>query len=183
MNEKGGSFITQKELKEILEYNPKTGIFTCRIPTSNKYRVGDILGTSDIKGYAIISIYNKKYRAHRLAFLYMKGYFPENDVDHKDRVKWNNKWNNLRESSRQCNMRNKSVQINNKSGISGVYFNKREQRWISRINVSGKSIFIGGYKNFNDAVLARWKKEVELNWNGCNSTSSAYIYLQEQRMI
>ena len=100
--------INQKQLKEVLHYDPLSGIFIWKIKSARCIQIGDIAGYKD-HGYIRIEINHKAYFANRLAFLYMEGYFPEGDVDHKDRIKDNNKWNNLRHVTRSCNMRNTKV--------------------------------------------------------------------------
>lgn len=175
--------LTQERLKELLDYDPETGIFTRKVRTSNFIRVGAI--TKKAKkdtGYLMISVDNREYRAHRLAFLFMEGYFPENDVDHIDRNRVNNKWNNLREVSRTCNLRNKAIQRNNTSGVIGVSWHKRESKWRATIKTT-KHIHIGFFANLIDAAKARWEAEVKYNFPNCNTTSSAYMYLKEKGAI
>ena len=90
----------------------------------------------------------------------------------------NNRIENLREVSKQCNGRNCKVSRRNTSGVTGVSFAKERNKWFAQIYTPEKKYTIGYFDTLLDAVRARWKKEVELNWNGCNSTSSAYLYLQ-----
>ena len=116
--------LTQKRLKELLYYNLDTGIFTNRIDRSN-VKVGDIAGYINSKGYRCIRVDCKIYRASRLAWLYMKGYFPEHEVDHEDRVRHNDRWKNLRHLTHSCNLKNRGVNSNNTSGITGVNWDKR----------------------------------------------------------
>ena len=116
--------LTQKRLKELLHYDPETGIFT-RIKKvrgglgENPNEAGSIKTKHD---YRIIGIDNKSYKASRLAFLYMEGYFPENIVDHKNRIKSDDRYKNLRQVTQQCNVKNCSIRKNNKSGVSGVFW-------------------------------------------------------------
>ena len=113
----------------------------------------------------------------------MKSYLPENEIDHINRIKDDNRWCNLREVSRQCNVRNCSIGKNNKSGITGVGWVKKCNKWCSRITVSRKTICLGNYKEFSDAVKARWDAEVKYNFPNCNTTSSAYEYLKEHNLL
>ena len=93
--------LTQEELKKRMTYNPDTGVFT-----SNHIRYkGKILGSAH-DGYVRITIGHKHYTAHRLAYLYMRGEFPKNLVDHKDNNRSNNQWSNLREASYTENLLN-----------------------------------------------------------------------------
>lgn len=108
----------------------------------------------------------------------MKGYYPENDIDHKDTVRYHNWIKNLREASKQCNSRNRKLSVANKSSVTGVHRVARDNKWRADITVNRKTIYLGLYKHMYDAVVARWKAEVKYKFPNCNTTSSAYQYLQ-----
>jgi len=131
-------------------------------------------------GYISIYIYYKSYYTHRLAFLYMEGYLPENEIDHKDNNKINNKWNNLREVSHRCNLQNRNLLKNNTSGVNGIHWDKRSNRWVSRVMVNSKSKYIGSFDNFDEAVWARYNEEVNNPEWSCSVDSSAFKYLKEK---
>jgi len=174
--------LTQEELKRLLNYDPKTGIFVWKIYRNYNAKIGDIAGnTNATTGYINIKINNKSYSAHRLAWLYVYGYFPEQWVDHKNRVRDKNRIKNLREVSPQCNFRNCKVKKNNTSGITGVGFHKRDKKWMADITVDYKRHFLGGSDSLKEAVAARWRAEVKYNFPDCNTTSSAYLYLKSLR--
>ena len=111
--------MTQEYLKTILRYNPSTGIFKWRKPGHGRPK-NKIAGCKNNNGYIFITHNGKKYQAHRLAFLYMDGYFPENFVDHINRNPCDNRWDNLREVSAQCNAQNSAVRKRNNTGITGI---------------------------------------------------------------
>lgn len=175
--------LTQSRLKELLFYNQHTGLFTWLTRVAQRVHIGDIAGCLDARGYVKIFIDGKSYTASRLAFLYMEGYFPENQVDHKDRVKHNNKWENLREVSFSCNMRNKSVYRNNSTGVTGVSWDKRNEKWHSQIQSNKIKIHLGFHETFLDAVKARWTGEKEHKFSKCCFNSLAYNYLKERGLI
>ncbi len=154
--------LTQDELKRNLHYNPDTGIFTWKVSNTNNVKVGDITGCKNLQGYILIGLNNKRY------------------LDHIDRDKSNNKCNNLRHVSRNCN-----ISKRNKSGVTGVTWVKRDKRWYSQIQVNNKTIRLGCFKkeDFDKAVLARWKAEVKYNYKDCKSDSTAYLYLKERNLI
>lgn len=112
--------LTYERLNEPLDYNPETGEFIWKSPNNRRVRVGAVAGTLGHMGYCIITIDGKHYRAHRLAWLYVNGYTPENGVDHINRVKNDNRICNLREVSQQCNIRNSKRACTNTSGVCGV---------------------------------------------------------------
>lgn len=121
--------ITQSQLKLILDYDPLTGEFQWR---KNGKTAGWIHKTKN-NCYIRINIGKNKYRAHRLAFLYMTGELPSLDVDHIDGNGTNNKWCNIRSASKILNRRNSKIQSNNTSGLNGVSWNKRLSKWEVRI--------------------------------------------------
>jgi HNH endonuclease len=146
--------MTQLELFQILNYNPWTGLFRWLISSGNK-SFGDIAGSINSRGYLMIRFSGKVYSAHRLAWLWMTGEWPLNEVDHKDTNKLNNIWTNLREATRQQNEYNKSINIRNKSGYKGVCWHIRDKKWHAMIKVNGKQTHIGQFNNLEDAVKAR----------------------------
>ncbi len=169
---------TQPELKKIVKYNPKTGIFTWLISTNNRALIGSEAGCKDGCGYIKIMVNGKQEYAHRLAWLYVNGYFPENDIDHINRDKSDNKISNLRHVSHRCNTRNCKVAANSKTGVTGVTVSSRTPGWFSYIYIDYGKIYLGFFKNFKDAVEARWEAEKKYNYPNCNTTSSAYLYLK-----
>ncbi len=171
--------ITQSELKSLLKYNFKTGNFTWRENRRPCIKAGDIAGHKGKNGYIQIKISGKKYLAHRLAFLYVKGYFPEDDVDHKNGNPSNNWWKNLREVSKTCNLRNTKNQQRNTSGIKGVVLVEKTDKWGVSIGVNGKGISLGHYSCFDEAVCVRLAAEQCLGWGGCDSSSPAYQYVNK----
>jgi hypothetical protein len=173
--------ITQSELKEVLDYNPETGIFIWRVRSNNNLQIGDVAGCT-FDEYCYIGINNKVYATHRLAWLYVYGYFPENNIDHKDRNPSNNRIDNLREVGQQCNTRNTGNRIDNTSGIKGIAWFKRDQNWRVYITIDGKQYHLGYHKDFYEAVCARLAVEQCLDWHGCDSNSPAYAYVQKYIM-
>lgn len=164
--------IDQKRLKEVLHYNPKTGIFTWKI-NKKRAKKGDVVNTF-CKGYIIVSIDGFRYKTHRLAWFYVYGYFPKEDIDHKDRIKHHNWISNLRIASRSDNMKNTKNRKDNKTGINGVRWNKPKKRW----KVAITTIYVGQSKSFDEAVCMRLAAEQCLGWEKWNFNSSAYKYVQ-----
>lgn len=168
--------ITQEILKEILHYDPDAGIFRWA-KTRKKAKSGKVAGYVSARGYVVISINSKRYFAHRLAWLYVHGYFPENVIDHIDRNPSNNAISNLREVSQECNLRNCKLSNNNMSGVTGVCFIDTRGYYTAQITNNKKRTTIGCFRSKIDAVKARWDAEVKYGFNNCNTTSSARQYL------
>lgn len=150
--------ITQERLKELFSYNPDTGLFIRLVSTAKKNKVGDVAGSID-NGYLRVKIDGSSYRLHRLSFLYMDGFMPD-EVDHINHIRNYNRWLNLREASDLDNSRNKSISKKNTSGVIGVSWFKDRKKWRSQIMVANKTIWLGQYSNFIDAITARKKAEV-----------------------
>lgn len=146
--------LTQKRLKELLDYNPDTGIFKRRISQSRRNKVGEIAGSIN-NGYRLIRADVKRYSAHRLAWLYMYGEFPKGHIDHINHDRDDNRIENLRDVTFIENNMNMSLRKTNKSGVIGVYFAKHARKWHARINIKGKQIHLGYYKEKLGAELAR----------------------------
>lgn len=142
-----------------------------------------IAGYIDDKGYISINIDYKRYRAHRLAWLYVEGYWPEYEIDHINMVKTDNRWCNLRHVSHYCNTKNVHKKSNNKSGVVGVCYDKNFKKWRSQITINNEFKYLGSYVNFDDAVMELWKAEVFYNFESCTSYSTAYNYLKDKNMI
>ena len=171
--------LTQERLKEILHYDSETGIFTWLVSRDGPGCIDGVAGSINSNGYLVIGVDWEIYGAHRLAFLWMEGYLPENDVDHIDRSRSNNRWSNLREVSRLCNLRNSKLNKHNTIGVSGVDWYKDRKKWGAFVTVNGGRKHLGCYEDFEDAVCARLAAEQCLNWSGCDSSSPAFRYVME----
>jgi hypothetical protein len=159
--------LTQARLKERLHYDPVTGIFTWKeVRYSNSLAntlinardVGRRAGTN-LKGYVNIWLDGRGYGAQRLAFLYMTGRWPVEQVDHINRNRSDNRWCNLREVTLRENLLNKSVYSNNTSGIPGVNWHKRDKKWYVRINTAAGRKHVGAYESIEEATAARKQAE------------------------
>ena len=134
--------LTQAELKSHLHYNPETGIFT-RIKLCKGTKVGDIAGGKRTDGYVDIRVNGRKYKAHRLAWLYVNDEFPTNQIDHVSGIKDDNRIVNLREATNQQNNFNTGAYKNNMSGFKGVAFNKARNKWLAKARLNGKVHHLG----------------------------------------
>lgn len=140
--------VTQDYIKDVLEYNPDTGVFAWKKPRGGKF-AGTIAGklVKQKSGYRYIDIKvnGKCCKAHRLAWLYMTGEWPE-EIDHINRDSTDNRWINLRDVSHEENTRNRSRSSNNESGVNGVHWDTCKNRWRARVMLNGKSHYIGLFK-------------------------------------
>lgn len=146
--------LTQKRLKELLFYDKKTGVFSWRVTLSGrggKVKKGHIAGTKDTKNKTQIKVDGKLYFAHRLAFLYMNGEWPKEQVDHINRIVEDNSWDNLREATLSENLTNRIFK--RKDGLPlGVY--KKGKKYFSSIWKNGKNNYIGVFETIEEAKKA-----------------------------
>ena len=138
--------ITQSELKEILHYDPDTGIFT-GIEIKRGCRKNGLAGYLKQEGYIQIKIFGKIYPAHRLAWLYTHGSFPINDIDHINGIRNDNRIINLREATHSQNQANKKYR--NNSGYKGV--SKNKNKWQANIKVGKKTLYLGYFDTKEEA--------------------------------
>lgn len=124
MNGSTPSVIDLEKLKRLLSYDPDTGIFTWNIRVNSSTPAGSSAGSVADTGYVRISIDNKRFYAHRLAWLYMTGRLPDHDIDHKNRIRSENWWDNLRPADKSKNSMNKVSSKPNKLGVKGVRMTK-----------------------------------------------------------
>ena len=151
--------ITAERLRELLNYDPETGIWT-RIakptPRANRSQPGDVVGCLD-HGYLRIGIDGAHYYAHDLAWLYMTGEWPSQGIDHWDLDGTNNRFLNLRKATQSQNLANTRIQSNNTSGIKGVHEvrSAAKKRWLAFGKIHGKRINIGTFYTKAEAATAR----------------------------
>lgn len=163
--------ITAERLRELMVYDPDTGIMKRRKAlTGGHGKIGTVVGSLRVKdGYIQVKVDNRMYLMHRLAWLYVYGVWPEEFLDHINAVKSDNRIANLREATRSQNGANRPAQANNASGIKGIYRVKRHGKkllWRAQIYQSGdgpkKLIFLGEFDCLGRAKAAYNTKAREL---------------------
>lgn len=150
-------------LRGVISYDPETGAFTWVTNRGYKAVAGATAGTVSSAGYVTIMVNMKRYQAHRLAYKMHYGAEPTELIDHIDGDKTNNRISNLRVASSVQNQGNSKKPHNNRSGIKGVSWNKKMQRWVAQIGMHKKRVYLGGFatkeeaaKAYADAAMARF---------------------------
>jgi len=144
--------LTSERLREVLHYDPETGVFT-GARRRGKSLPGSVVGGPNKDGYLRISVDEKLYSAHRLAWLYVYGEFPEHDIDHIDGIRNNNRILNLREVTRSENQQNiYNAYKNSKTGFLGV--SQRGNRFQAQIKINGKRMYLGSFSSPEEAHIA-----------------------------
>jgi len=135
----------QKTLKELLHYNPDTGDFTWLI--SKGVKAGTVVKYS-IQGHIYVRIHGRSYPIHRLAFLYMTGEFPVDQVDHINNIRSDNRFINLRECNSFENTCNSPLRSDNTSGAKGVHWDSKNSKWYASICAKKTRYFLGRFDDF-----------------------------------
>lgn len=147
--------LTQIRLREMLDYDPETGVFRFRKKRGWEGKPAGCIKPGRGGGYCLIRLAGESFRASRLAWLYMTGEWPDQDVDHIDLDRMNDRWANLRLATRSQNMANGSKRRDNTSGYRGVTWNEATQSWRAQVSVNGKNHYCGLYATREDAAAAR----------------------------
>ena len=128
--------LTLERLREVLHYDPDTGVFTWAVDRGYRTKAGDRAGTINGTGYAQISIVWRVYQAHRLAWEWVTGVRPAALVDHINGVRSDNRWGNLRECTYSQNAQNKSARVVKiVDSPLGVSWNLRRKCWVAQIRL------------------------------------------------
>jgi HNH endonuclease/AP2 domain len=145
-------------LKSLLRYDPETGLIYWIAKGKGKIKK-KAAGTLLHSGYLGICIGLKRWQAHRIAWALHHGDWPKDQVDHINGVKIDNRACNLREATNSQNGKNLKLSKANKTGIAGVCWNKKHQSYRAYIKVEHKAMYLGTYKNLDDAAKARRNAE------------------------
>ena len=147
--------IDAARLRQVLTYEPDTGIFRWRVSLGSRSRPGASVGCPDALGYLRVTIDKKNYKLHRLAFLYMTGEWPAGCVDHIDGDPSNNRWVNLRDVDHYINMQNRRrARKGNATGLIGATYCKQNDNWYSKIRSEGRYITLGRFSSPEEAHAA-----------------------------
>jgi len=161
--------ITQGELKKYLYYDPETGIFTRLKTVAGNAKKGDIAGFKQGnncgKTYLAVTLNMKLYLLHRLAWLYVHGEFPKDQIDHINGNGVDNRISNLRDANPSINHMNMRKPSTNTSGIVGVYWAKREGKWNAKIHINYKGLSLGYFDNIFDAACVRKSAEIKYGFH------------------
>jgi len=157
------SNLDSKRLKEILDYNPETGIFTWKKHRKST-KIGHVAGYKRPDGYIRIMINNKSFLAHRLAWLYIHQEWPKGIIDHKNNIRHDNFLSNLRDTNQAINLQNQSkASSRNKSGFLGVSWSKTMNKWQSQICANRTIYHLGYFKSPEEAHTVYLLKKKELH--------------------
>lgn len=135
--------ITQARLKKLVRYDPATGQFAWRQRQGNR-RANSLAGVTNAAGYVVIRADRMLYYAHRLAWLYMTGNWPCNQIDHVNMSRTDNRWSNLREATHTQNFGNVRPR-SSRSGLKGIWWDRERRLWGANIQVYKTKHFLGRF--------------------------------------
>jgi len=153
--------LTQERLKEVVTYNPITGVLT-RISSYYKSKIGKEIGTRDTRGYTVMTIDGKTQLAHRMAWLYIYGYLPPFHIDHINGDTEDNRISNLREATAKQNIENQKLHKNNKTGHRGVIRREKDGKFLGYVKHHRKQYYVGTFITVEEAAAAVKAKQDEL---------------------
>lgn len=158
---------TAARVRELFDYDADTGELRWKVRTSKRIRVGDVAGSRHGAGYVQVNVDGNNYLAHRVIWLFVHGEWPQEDIDHINGSRTDNRIVNLRDVSRMVNMENlRAPTSRNTSGYLGVSWSQKDGRWVSHITHAGRVQHIGAFLSKEDAYEAylRTKRMVHV---GC----------------
>jgi len=161
--------LTQRELKELIHYDPETGKFL---------KQGKPAGRFDKHRYLRITIKGKWHYAYRLAWLYMTGSFPKQKVTNRHGDPSNTQWENLIEVTRACKKINCKYKKYNAENQAGVYWNEQKQKWKAFIIVHNFNKDLGLYSSYINAKLARQHAEEEYGFPDCTGFAQLQLLIK-----
>lgn len=153
-----------ERVRELLSYNPATGIFRWRVDRTGVAKIGEIAGSrkSVKKPYRRIKIDGVLYASHRLAWVMMMGEWPER-IGRKNPKHDDNRWSNLRLVTEIQSSGNRKLNSNNTSGHKGVSFCKTSKKWMASIGIDGKMKALGRFETVEEAIAA-YREAAEERW-------------------
>ena len=146
--------LTHDRVMDLFDYNPFDGLMRWRKRVSN-ISAGSVAGCLAPDGYIKIRVDGVLYQSARLIWFYMTGKWPVDEVDHKNRVRTDDRWENLREASHAQNMTNQNKMVSKISGVRGVRWRAKSKKWEARIKIAGRERSLGLYTDFDRACEVR----------------------------
>ncbi|HEC8969323.1 TPA: HNH endonuclease [Salmonella enterica subsp. enterica serovar Senftenberg] len=155
------------KFEDIFEYNPDTGELKWKVSFSNRIKAGDKAGSvKKDSGYIRLKLNGRSYQAHRIAWQICHGEIPAGmEIDHINSVRNDNRISNLRLVTHLENVKNQKKHCTNVSGVMGVSWNKKRQKWYAYIHADGKRKYLGYYDCMESAVARRRQAERHLGYH------------------
>lgn len=153
--------LTVNQLREVLSYNPNTGLFFWLKRTARRTQVGELAGYLT-NGYIRIKLYGIVYQAHQLAWLHYYGEWAGSDIDHKDTIRSHNWITNLRRATASQNIANSNLSLANSTGFKGVDYHSITGKYRARLTINRKQLHLGEFDTREEAAAAYKKAAKEM---------------------
>jgi hypothetical protein len=167
---------TKEHLKRYVSYSPDSGLFYWTNAISNHVKNGDIAGSITKSGYVIINIRYKRYYAHILAHIYMTGTLPKKFIDHKNRIRSDNRWSNLREADRHQNQANLVSGVKKTSKFKGVYWCKKGNCFYASMRFKGEKVLNKAFLDEIEAAKAYDEFAEKIHGEYANTNKKMGLY-------
>lgn len=142
---------TRAELMEAFSYDAETGDIRWLVSPCGRAKAGELAGRIDRQGYRVLSYRRKFYLAHRVAWLFAYGEWPNGVIDHINLDRADNRIANLRVATVSQNSANCAVR---RTGLKGVCFSAKAGRFRAQIKCGGKNHYLGSFDTEADAHAA-----------------------------
>ena len=173
--------ITQARLRELFTYNKKTGNLIWRKPPPGRVKIGDIAGSIDHRGYRQICCDGYRFRAHQLVWVWHYGVWPEFEIDHKNRLRSDNRIGNLRDVTKSVNGLNRDTDCGI-SGYPGVQRQRRSDKWRARIRFSDQGVVhLGSFTTAEEAFEAFC--EAHYHYHGADSRYFVALHTPSHHLV
>lgn len=144
--------LSHARLTELLSYDAESGLFTRIVSRPGpKGHAGAVAGCDNGQGYIRIYVDGAPFKAHRLAWFYVHGVWPDCEIDHVNGNRADNRIANLRDVTRSQNKRNSCIYRNNRSGLKGASYSRRQRKWAAQIQVGHEKIGLGYFNSREEA--------------------------------
>ena len=154
---------TQARLKELFDYDPDTGFVTRKTAVNNRAKIGERLARKTTGGYIQVSVDRRLYAVHHLIWMWVYGEYPQDHIDHINRMRDDNRLSNLRVVTHAENMLNKSAYSSNWTGTPGVTWYGPTSKWVARIGHKGKKKHLGYFDSLTAARTAYLNAKQQLH--------------------
>ena len=137
-----------------------SGVLRWKVAHGRRGRAGEVAGSKGPEGYVKIKWNRRLYQAHRLIFAFHYSWMPE-EVDHINGNRSDNRIENLRAATKSLNQLNAKLRVDSRSGVKGVHWCERDQRWVATVRQNRKIVYQRYFRNLDDAAQAVQKARVE----------------------
>jgi hypothetical protein len=168
--------LTYERVRFLFKYNPWTGHLIRRVSRNTNSMKGQVIKCQPSRRYTVVTVDMRDYLAHRIIWLYMTGKWPTYQIDHINRIKYDNRWINLREATEHQQHVNIGINRRNKLGIRGITIVRN--RFCVQLKIKGQCGYLGHFENLDDAIEVR--KAAEIRYFGALCPTWAGYDVQEQ---